>query len=452
MHIKNKIALTFSGFTLIILLFILGYVYFHALSHSQKEFEKRLLERATITAMYRLEEDELSRDIYDDILDEHLHPIENEREFVMPVDAADTLRATPAFVTRDLLRETRESGQAVQRMADNFSTIGIMYEDNEGVFLVFLSARNSFAANNLKDLRNTLVGMFVVYLLVVFAIGRRYAESALNPLKKIVQQVDKLDYSSLNERIQEPASQDEIWQMARTFNGLLDRIDTAVKIQQNFISNASHELKNPLAAIIGEVDVTLSKERSQEEYVTSLRVIEHEAERLKNLTFRLLQMAETSYTPKNLELAELRLDELMNEVVRDYRLIYPSRELNLKIAESITDPQILKVQVNKALIKMALNNIIDNGLKFSDKQIELEIGQKQGVLQLSIQDFGIGIPKDDIESLFIPFFRSSNARSVPGFGIGLPLMKRILDMHGIEVQVDSDAGKPTLFTLFFPKK
>src|SRR5690606_38238439 len=204
-----------------------------------------------------------------------------------------------------------------------------------------LGAKNSFIQSNLRDLRNTLTGLFIIYVLVVYAIGRSYANAALKPLRKIIKKIDKIDRHSLEERIEEPKTNDELWQLVSTFNNLLNRIDTSLKIQQNFISNASHELKNPLSAIIGEVDVTLAKARNNEEYRNALKVIEFEANRLNNLTRRLLQLAETTLSSSKAELTRFRIDELIYEILSDYQKVQPGRKIQFHISAAIEDPEIL---------------------------------------------------------------------------------------------------------------
>lgn len=443
MTLRHRIALTFSLITTGILLVIMGYVYLHSLNYERKEFHNKLLERVDIAVRTHLKADELSSELLSQARSEHLRSLEGEREFVMRAEDCATGMPLPDFVDREFVNRVLEHGEAYRHDRNELATVGVLERDNQGDFLVFVAAENEVILKNLADLRNTLIALAIIYMVLVYSIGLWYASYALNPFSRMADHIAKAETGNLSERLEEPDQKDEIWELAHAYNRLMDRIDTAQKVQQNFISNASHELKNPLTAILGEIDVTLQRERSNEEYREAMRVIDHESQRLNKLTLRLLHLAETSYSTDGPLMAEVDMIGLVADVTADYRLSYPERVIGVVLPEGT--PAV--VNGNEQLLRIALSNLIDNALKFSSDEVNISLAVVGGKVVLTVADRGIGIPKADIKHLQIPFFRSENARVVPGFGIGLPLVKRIMDMHDGSLAVTSDKDKGTVFEL-----
>jgi signal transduction histidine kinase len=447
MTLRHRIALTYSLVTTGILLVVMGYVYVHSLNYERNEFNHKLRDRAEIAVRTYLKTDELSREVMSEVRTEHLRSIKGEREFIMRVEDCDKGSQLPDFLDREFVNRVLETGEEYRHDENELATVGILEHDNQGDFLVFVAAENEVILKNLADLRNTLIALAIIYMIFVYSIGLWYASYALNPFRRMADHMSKADTGNLIDRLEEPTEQDEIWELAHAYNRLMDRIDTAQKVQQNFISNASHELKNPLTAILGEIDVTLQRERTNEEYREAMRVIDQESQRLNRLTMRLLHLAETSYASDGPMMALLDLKELLRSVVEDYSLSHPYRRLELTLLPDNDDP--VRMTGNAQLIRIAVSNLIDNALKFSSDTVSVHLHAAQGRMEIAVTDHGIGIPEEDIGNLYIPFFRSENARVVPGFGIGLPLVKRIMDMHGGTLTIRSDKEKGTEFRLCF---
>ncbi|MCF8257316.1 MAG: HAMP domain-containing histidine kinase [Flavobacteriales bacterium] len=447
MRLKHRIALTFSLITTGVLLLILGYVYLHSLNYERREFHTKLRDRVDIAVRTHLKADELSREVLNKVRTEHLRSLKGEQEFVVHVEELNAGAPLPDFIDSTFVKRVMESGEAYCHDSNELATVGVLEHDNDGDFLVFVAAENEVIIKNLTDLRNTLMALAIIYMVLVYSLGLWYAGYALNPFRRMAEHMTKAGNGNLNERLNEPEQRDEIWELAHAYNQLMDHMVTARKIQQNFISNASHELKNPLTAIIGEIDVTLQRERSNEEYREAMRVIDHEAQRLNNLTLRLLHLAETSYSSDGPWMNTVDIGQLATALVKDYGLTHPGRKIRFDLRPGRWTQ--LNIRGNEQMLRIAISNLIDNALKFSSCDPHLQVTGLHDSVEVSVSDSGIGIPSSDMENLFIPFFRSENARVVPGFGIGLPLVKRIVDLHGGHVQVSSDGGNTT-FRLRFP--
>lgn len=223
------------------------------------------------------------------------------------------------------------------------------------------------------------------------------------------------------------------WISRRYAAQMVERIDFAYQSEKAFISNASHELNNPLTAIQGECEISLMKERTVEEYQDALRRIAMENHRIIQLIKQLLFLARSDR------------EQLQNAVdtfsLADYLMQFSSARITFS-----PDNFAYQVDANPDLLKIALQNILNNACKYSgDKPVEMRL---RGSV-LSIEDQGIGIPPEEIKRVTQPFYRASNAHAYAGRGIGLSLSLRILRKYGASVQITSRLGEGTTISIDF---
>ncbi len=212
-------------------------------------------------------------------------------------------------------------------------------------------------------------------------------------------------------------------------------------MQKEFISNASHELKNPLTAILGETEVALRKSRSEEDYISTLTIIYTEAERLDTLTRNLLSLAQTDYTITNLPQIQIHLNKLIEELYAHFEKTDYKERLNIQIEKK---NQSYIINGNNNLLKIAINNLIDNALKFSyGKMVDIKLSIEDNHIILTIKDNGIGIPMNEQNNIFQPFYRASNTRSYKGSGVGLALSDKIIRLHNGSITINSETNEGT---------
>ncbi len=233
---------------------------------------------------------------------------------------------------------------------------------------------------------------------------------------------------------------------------MLQRLETSFEMQKTFIANASHELRNPLTAILGEVEVTLHQNRSEREYIHSLRKISGEAERLQNLTANLLSLSKSNVKRQDLQLEDIRMDEFVWEMKVLIHQKIPKNCVLIEIKDLPEDSELLVLKANKMLLKTAFSNILENACKFSgNAKVHLQLRANEQGIEVSVEDGGIGIPKEEIENILEPFYRCSNARGFKGFGIGLPLSHKIIRLNGGVMRITSELNKGTRVNVFFPR-
>jgi signal transduction histidine kinase len=303
-------------------------------------------------------------------------------------------------------------------------------------------------------LRNILVISFLIGILLIAALGWYFAGQALAPVSRIVGAVEAMQPSDLSHRLPLGKSQDELARLAETFNRLLERVENAFRMQRMFLSNVSHELKNPLTAIRAQLDVTLQRERSPDAYRQALQSVLDDVRSLSDVEEKLLQLARLYNNPDAVVFEHVRLDELLWQAKEQVQKRHPDYRVALDFGTMPATEAQLFVRANEALLRTALLNLLDNGCKYSpDHRVGVSVHfRADGDHEIAVRDHGPGIPAEELALVFEPFFRSPRHRALKGTGIGLSLVRSILLAHQVAFSVESPPGEGATFRLVFPKK
>jgi signal transduction histidine kinase len=286
-------------------------------------------------------------------------------------------------------------------------------------------------------------GLFLLSLGIGFVVAGR----VLRPVGRITRAAQRIQATNLSERIALDGPQDELKTLADTFDAMLDRLDTSFTAQRQFVADASHELRNPLAVIRTNADVAL-QEPVPDEVRTRLEAVRRASERMRRLVDDLLALA-------RLELAggarsEVDLAHLVDEVRGELDALARAHGLELE-ASSEGD---LRVVADRDAVKRALANLLDNAFRHSPPSaaVRLAAERRNGWAVLSVADGGTGLTPDEQELVFERFWRSdaSRSRESGGAGLGLAIVRRIAESHGGEVGVTSEPGAGATFELRLP--
>lgn len=304
----------------------------------------------------------------------------------------------------------------------------------------------------LIQLRSILIISFLLGLLLVALAGWYYAGRVLAPVLRIVSEVEDLQPADLSKRVDTGNNHDEIARVALTFNRLLDRVEQAFRMQRMFLSNVSHELRNPLTAMRAQLEVVLQRERPPEQYRLALTSLLDDVNRISQVEEELLQLARIYNEPNRIPFAAARLDELLWQAKQQLQKRHPEYKVQVEFGEMPPEEASLLVTANEALLLTALLNLMNNACKYSpDQQVLLRARfAEDGAHQVDVCDQGPGIPEAELKLIFEPFFRSPRHLAVKGTGIGLSLVQNILSLHQITLSVESPATGGAVFTLRFP--
>ena len=301
-----------------------------------------------------------------------------------------------------------------------------------------------FAKNRLLILYT--FGSFIFFLLVcLFIISRiqkRFSkkfENSLDKLKMFTQ-----DYNLDSEiRIHNEENFIEFSILQKAFKNMLIRLKEQSQMQIDFVNNASHELKTPIFVLKGYVDMLNDWGKNDKEVLDeSLVILKKEIQNMQDLTEKLLFLAKS----KNLvaEKNNISLDNALKEVIDNLSFAYPKQKINYISSEIFIDSDI-------ALLKLLFKNLIENAIKYGkDNPINIEL-KKEKKVKVIIEDFGVGISEKALPHIFERFYREDEARNreIKSYGLGLSIVKEIINLLDIDIQVESQFGKGTKITLLF---
>jgi signal transduction histidine kinase len=335
----------------------------------------------------------------------------------------------------------------------NKKVVGLMYTDEElkKDYLILAQAEDTYGEQKLERIKDAMTIGLVSSIFLTIILGFVFAGQSLKPISRINQEVSKITARDLTKKLSTGNNKDEIAQLARNFNEMLSRIEKSFELQKSFVSNASHELRTPLAAIKSEIQVALEKDRTPEEYKEILKSLNIDNQRLIQLINGLLQLAKSEKGDKSLQMAPIRIDEVLFEVQDELQHQHHNYRISIDFEEIPDDDESVTINGNKSLLRTLFNNLIDNACKYSENNMAvINIRFNNSNCIINVSDTGIGISKGDQEKVFEPFFRTKNASNYKGYGIGLSICKRIVDIHGGRIILKSDLGQGSNFNVILP--
>ena len=273
----------------------------------------------------------------------------------------------------------------------------------------------------------------------------------LRPVRKIADELNTISAQSLAHRIKTGNANDEWNYLTETLNDLLNRLQESFVIQRRFISAASHELSTPLTSISSQLEVSLQKDRATEEYRLVMQSVYQDVRDLSKLTQTLLEFATMSGNTGGIELNLIRIDEVLMRLPGEMTKMDKGYLVKLEFDQLPDDEERLLVFGNAELLFTAIKNIVSNACKYSINRLaKVKLSVDQSIIIVSVEDEGKGIPENELQNIFQPFYRTEDSRSIVGFGMGLPLVNRIIKLHKGHIKVNSVVGKGTTFNIQLP--
>jgi heavy metal sensor kinase len=305
------------------------------------------------------------------------------------------------------------------------------------------------------DLLNRYILLASISILLAAPLGGYViALRATRPIAQIIATTAHLQPSNLNERLPIRGTGDEIDQLSQTINGMLDRLASYLNQNRDFVANAAHELRSPLAAIRSSVEVGLNRSRTPDEYAVILSDVMEEISRLAGLVNRLLILAEGDAGRLAGKDQITHLEKIVRESVDMFEAVAELKGVRLKLGELAP----ADVTGDETYLRQVVRNLIDNAIKYSRNPghvvVHLRVDPIRSQAVLIVKDSGIGIDSEVLPRIFERFYRADKARSREnergGYGLGLSICQTIVEaLHG-EIAVESDLGRGAIFTVRLP--
>lgn len=386
----------------------------------------------------------------------------NNKKFINEVEVAvyttDFKMLYHDAIHNDIVKETQSMIDEIMQKKEiefhvgKYQGIGVVFPYQGKEYIVTAAAYDGYGYDNLVGLQETLMVLFIVGLSLLFIAGYFLARLSLKPIRNIVNEAELITASHIDRRIPVKNEKDELGELSIAFNALLERLEVSFTSQKMFVSNVSHELRTPLAALIAELDVSLQKERTNEQYRMAMQNMLQDAKRMTRLIDGLLNLAKADYCKEEISMREVRLDELLLDVRELLLRVHPDYSIELLFCnEDEDDDRLITTLGNPYLLNIAFSNLIENNCKYSANHssiVQISFRDKWSVVRMS--DSGVGMSDKDKENLFTLFYRGENETLVSGHGIGMTLSKKIVHLHGGNIAVHSEQGKGTIFVVELP--
>jgi signal transduction histidine kinase len=453
MQIRTRLTLQFLLLGGIIMILVSLAIYFSSASFRQEDFYNQLRNNARSTAKFLLDANVIDAERVRRFEKDNPVKLQNEKVIILNfrndiIYSSD--EKSEIEIRNDILERVRMFERIFYKQGP-YEVLGTLYTIKFDRFVVIAAATDTSGQAHLKKLRMILTFTSLLSLLLFAVAGWFYSGRALKPISDVINQVDKITITSLNLRVFEGNGRDEIGRLARTFNRVLERLETSFAMQKDFIANASHELRTPLTSINGQLEVLAMKDRSTEEYKTALLSVLDDIKSLIDLSNRLLLIARTSAEgPVNFN-KMIRLDEILWQSKEEIKRYNNQYQISIAIDNALTDSDQMTVVGDEYLLRVAVSNIMDNACKYSaDHMVNIRMEPFEKSIKVQFTDKGIGIPEEEIKKVFEPFYRGSNTHSISGSGIGLPLVNQIIKMHNGSLDLSSQIGRGTIVSLLLP--
>lgn len=452
MEIRKRLTLQFTVIVAVILFFAEFSVYIFSEHKWKEDFYSRLQNKATAVTKFLLYVEGVDADLLRLIEQYNLStlPFEEIHIFDQTNNQIFSSRDSSCLViTPSMLANIRVVGQT-EFSQDRYTIVGFQYKGGADRIVVVAGAIDVYGIRKLANLRNILFIVFLVSLIILYFTGRVFSNRALKPILKVIDEVPAITESTLHLRVNEGNGRDEVARLAKTFNKMLERLEIAFRVQQSFIANASHEIRTPLSHITGQMEVALMKERTLEEYIRLIQSVLEDIITLGNTANRLLLLTMTDTDSYQVSMGLVRVDELLWEARAELQKTHPGYKIVIRFKGKFDAEQYLSIKGNDQLLRIAFLNLIENGCKYSENQrVEVILEHRDSLIQVSFRDKGFGIPKEEQELVFEPFYRAKNISHMQGSGLGLSLVRRITRLHGGSISLVSEQGKGSDFTLQF---
>jgi heavy metal sensor kinase len=453
MSIRTRLTLWYTS-VLAIFIVVLGTIVYAVLAfnlvagldHTLHDTASQVISTARVRPMYDIqvitipELDVFGSNVYIEVIDSDRQLARKSANLQRFAGTLDDVGLRGVESTRQPITRDVRTGSAHLRVL----TVPLLVNDQLAGYLQVGAVREQ-----VDDALNLLLIVLVVggigTIVASAVVGRLLATQALRPIDTITQTALAISRADdLDKRIPQVGPQDEVGRLTTTFNIMLDRLERLFRAQQRFIADISHELRNPLTTIRGNVDLM---RRMNCVDLPSLDAIQVESERMTRMVGDLLMLAQAD-AGQPIRRERVELDTLVLQVYRQVRSLAEGIELVIGAEDQATilgDPD---------RIKQLLLNLVDNAIKYTPQggQVTLGLQRVEGWAQLSVADTGIGIPAQDLPHIFERFYRVDKARSraAGGTGLGLSIVRWIVQAHGGKIDVQSEMGKGTTFTVWLP--
>jgi signal transduction histidine kinase len=452
MNLKFRFALLFTLLVAIILSFSMAAIYLLYYNYRKEDFYRRLEQQAKQTFSLHFDS-RVSDSLLYDLSARSGRQLYEEEDYV--IDSAYRIAyqfpdTAVFFLKDDVLAQAKNKKKTERFSIDEKEGIVIFYPQHNAY--VVSVALDRIGIRKVGNLRNILLIVCFGAVAATGVVSFVYARQITRPLSRLSEEIGSISESNLTQRVRVGRSNDELSQIAKSFNDMLNRLEKAFNIQKSFVHHASHELRTPLASMLLQTEYALRQDLPPEEYKKVLESLKEDQQGLIDLTNSLLSLSQFEKIAAAGSWPEIRVDELLFDTGEAAKKLFKDINISVGFAEVPEDENMLCLKGNDTLLKSAFLNLIKNAYRYSNnKQVALAISASTESIRVEVENTGRQIPEEERSRLFIPFFRGQNAMGKKGFGLGLSIVNRIIHLHVGTVHYEAEGAELNRFVVEFIK-
>jgi len=432
MNLKLRFALLFTLFVSIILFISFTAIYLFYNDYRKSEFYNRIaLEGNEVYKIFTKIKntdtkatEQLIREIYEKPLFQETLLILDKNKRVVFMMPKSSIVIVPII---DVLKF--DSNQYYEYIDDKEVQHVVIYKPETESY-VYVSGFNDAGFQKLKNLQLILAIVFFGSLLFTAIMSFLFVNEAIKPIVRLSIQMQNTNVQNLSERVKVKSANDELGTIAINFNAMLERLKNAFESQKRFVQHASHELRTPLAIMLSQTESALNREQSNEEYKKVLNSLKEDQHHMINLTNSLLMISQNDQLSFLTDTSHLRVDELIDDCMLLSKKTYSDIEIDFSFEAIPENQDDLIINGNDALLKSAIFNLIKNAYQYSkDKKLQIKLSVIENNIFIKFINVGPQLSESETKKMGLPFFRGENAMNTKGFGLGLSIIQRILELH-----------------------
>jgi len=452
MNIRQKILVYFSilSISLVGISFFVIYTLFS--QYRTEEFQQRIKDNTFTTLKYLAEVKQIDHELLQTMDKFTINNLYKEKLLIYDDNKKliyASLDDTKIQYPENLLKKLGHSSPFIEFEDNRYDVVGVFFEFNNEKYYGIAKAYDEYGLSKLTYLRYVLIVIFgliaAVILISTFLLSRQISQ----PLNRMASEIIHLNLDSKSNYISVPSSKDEIEFLANRFNQLMQRLNDSFSFQKHAIHHISHELKTPIAKLVSNFE----KMEREDNLIVLKQSLKNQKEDTKNLGDIINTLLEISKVESGntIDIKEVRVDELVFDVVEEIKILNDTFEFEVDIDEKIENENNLTIPGNSKLIRLALVNLAANCIQYSDNEkAKIRISNNENQLTIEFVNSGPTIIDSEKQFIFQHFYRGENSKGKRGFGLGLVLTSKIIQLHHGQIEYLSPDHLTNVFKINLP--
>lgn len=452
MNIRQKIVLSFSSVTIVLLAVAFLIIYTSFAEYREEEFQQRLKEKMTSTLNFLEEIQVLNNSILHALDRVTLNEAYEEKILLFDKDkkliysSIDDLKITFA---ESLLNDLNSENNWIETKNGDYDVVAVHLNFQNDEFYGISMAYDNFGYAKLEYLRYVLILIFIVITVVILVVTLYISRQISQPINTMAAQIENLTFDSGDHNIKIPNTRDEIHVLAVKFNELMKRLNESFAFQKHAVNHISHELKTPIAILVSNFE-RIEQEQNPEKVSAFIQQQKEDTKNLADIINSLLDISKAE-SGININTERVRMDDLIFDIIERFKTLYPDFVFSVKLNEAIESEDHLTLTGNRRLLTAVFTNLLANAIQYNTRsQAEVDISANVFAIKINITNEGETISAKEQPFMFQHFFRGENSRGTRGFGLGLVLINKIILLHKGSIEYQKKGESINIFSITLP--